>query len=555
MCKWFHAKTSRNGNLILFIMQDYNQPNSRSCSLPRNPPQETVDTTDEGLSLTSAEELFPDLNPCDSKFDSISLTHLSNTFTPINGYQPSSFQLDTDSLTNDEQTQDHSLGNSTSNCQPQGSKRNVVAYEESRDTKRPKHSVALALLATPSYSPFQTLRVTKARSVSNSVAFPKLEEETVNGRANCHSQAADSQYPQGWTVVNPLTPYPTRGQEESKEQLNIDSVAELAVKSNARCTPILPVSSSNAVSSTSIEDEYPLDDDLMEEDMTCLLDAAAENVRETHIPPSSVTQAWDHDSRSAVEYDPTLQYSSPFSSSEKPKDSQPASMTGGIDEIEEDLLDDDVDWNTVYAITSTIPKVSSSVGPEDVVHSQPLGQNTNIEKPIEKNHWGQKATPLRPFIRPPFPEKTRDRSTVPGLSSDTVLRTCFRIGEMVNQAAHCLCHRQDAVFELFARVNYSNRESLQRRQHFQFIDLFKDQRPYPAGVLTNWRVGSQLDRQSSAFLNVSAEPRICRCICKPIRDPKAAIGLSLVVLAIRESDWTQVEWTKQVVCGGPDAAT
>ncbi|XDG05743.1 hypothetical protein ABKA04_005358 [Annulohypoxylon sp. FPYF3050] len=534
-------------------MQDSNQLNSRSCSLPRNPPQETGDATDEGLSLTSAEELFPDFDPCDSKFDSIPLTHLSNNFTPINGYQSSLFQVDTNSLNTGEQTQDRSLASSTSNCQPQGSKRNVVTYEESRDTKRLKHSVPL--LATPSSSPFQTLRVTKARSVRNGIAFPKLEEETVNGHDNSHGHAADSQFPQGWTVVNPLTPYPTRGQQESEEQLNNDSTAELAVKPDARCTPILPVSSSNAVSSTSIEDEYPLDDDLMEEDMTCLLDAAVENVRETHIPPSSVTQAWDHDSRSAAEYDPTLQYSSPFSSLEKPKDSQPASMTGGIDEIEEDLLDDDVDWNTVYAITSTIPKISSAAGPEDAVHSQLLGQNINIEKPIEKNDWSQKATPLRPFVRPPFPEKTRDRSTVPGLSSDTVLRTCFRIGEMVNQAAHCLCHRQDAVFELFARVNYSNRESLQRRQHFQFIDLFKDQRPYPAGVLTNWRVGSQLDRQSSAFLNVSSEPRICRCICKPIRDSKAAIGLSLVVLAIRESDWTQVEWAKQVVCGGPDAAT
>ncbi|KAI1095605.1 hypothetical protein F5B19DRAFT_440238 [Rostrohypoxylon terebratum] len=481
----------------------------------------------------------------------------SNAFTPINGQQSSLSQPAANSPTTDEQMQNRSSGSSTSKCQAQSSKRNAVSYEvsheESRDTKRPKHSVPL--LATPSSSPFQTLRVTKARSASNNFAFHKLEAETVNDRVSSHGQATDSRFRQGWNVAGPLTPHPTREHQESGDQLNHNSVAESAIKTDVICAPILTVSSSNAVDSTDIKDEYPLDDDLMEEDMTCLLDTVVENVRETHIPPSSVTQAWDHDSRSAVEYDPTLQYSSPFSSLEKAKDSQSASMIREIHEADENLLDDDVDWNAVYAITSTIPKISSAAGPEDALHSRPLGQNTNIEKPIEHNHGGQKATPLRPFVRPSFPEKIRDRPTVPGLSSDTVLRTCFRIGEMVNQAAHCLCHRQDAVFELFARVNYSNRENLQRRQHFQFMDLFKDQRPYPAGVLTNWRIGSQLDRQSSAFLSASAEPRICRCICKPIRDPKAAIGLILAILAIRETDWAQVEWAKHMVCGGPNAAT
>ncbi|KAI2468360.1 hypothetical protein F4781DRAFT_398550 [Annulohypoxylon bovei var. microspora] len=490
-------------------MQDYNQPSSRSCSPPKQPPQEIVETVDTS-------------------------TH-SGIISSIDG-----------------QTHDLSSKSPSLNCQAQGSKRTGTTYEESRDAKRSKRQPSL--LTTPSSNPFQTLRVTKARITGNNVCLFKPAEDTYRDYGESRGQVADFQYPLGWTIAEPLTPYPTRGWQESRDQVNSNSIVELANDSDAIDDPLLPVSSSNAVASIDLRDEYPLDDDLMEEDITCLLDTAVDNVQETHIPPSSVTKAWDHDSRSAVEYDSTLQYSSPFSSSENQKGSQSVSVTGGLGNGEEDLLDDDVDWNTVYTMTSTIPKDSSAVGPQDIVRPPPTDQSTYMEKPIENNHRVEETIPLKPFVRTRFPEKIRDRSIVSGLSSDTVLRTCFRIGEMVNQAANCLGHRQEVIFELFARVNYSNRESLQRRQHFQFIDLFKDQRPYPAGVLTNWRVGSQLDRQSSAFLNLSTEPRICRCICKPIKDSKTTVGVSLVVLAIRESDWMQIKWAKQIVCGGPDDA-
>ncbi|KAI0888007.1 uncharacterized protein GGS22DRAFT_154797 [Annulohypoxylon maeteangense] len=536
-------------------MQDYNQPNSRSCSHPKNPPQETVDTEDESLVLASQGELIQKFDSCDGEFDPIPLAHPSNMFTPINDGESSLFETTTDSSMHsdlvfavDEQTHIRSSESSTSKRQTHGSKHGLMTHEETRDAKRSRRQ--LPLLATPSSSPFQTLRVTKARRVGNNVSLFKPAEETVIDHDDCHDLVTDSQFPQGWTVVDPLTPFPTRRQQGVKGRLNNKSVADSANNSDVMGNHRLTVSSSNIGGCTDFRDEYPLDDGLVEEDMTCLLDTALGNVQETHIPPSSVTQAWDRDSRSAVEYDPTLQHSSPFSSSERAKGSQPMSVTGGLHNGEEDLLDDDVDWNTVYAITNTIPKDLSDVGPQDAVRPSPPGKTTHMEKPIEKTLRINERMPMKPFVRPAFPEKIRDRSTVSGLSSDIVLRTCFRIGEMVNQAAHCLGHRQEAVFELYARVNYSNRESLQRRQHFQFIDLFKDQLPYPAGVLTNWRVGSQLDRLSSAFLNVSAEPKICRCVCKPIRDPKTAIGLSLVVLAIGESDWTQIEWAKQIVCGG-----
>ncbi|KAI0120496.1 hypothetical protein F4776DRAFT_632811 [Hypoxylon sp. NC0597] len=510
------------------------------------------------------------------------------------------------------------LENSRLDVESQGLKRSQITYDEDSNAKRPKYQWSLP--ATPSSSPFQTLRVTKSRNISSRNSLSKIEEVTPGDHDVLKDEIAGSQRPLGRTPMGQLTPHPTsRGQKYEDEPnhspvvesanglyeisspffaddissvpitfpdtpVTIDSrnkshanlaattVAELPTNSkyltvsnngklcqNASDADELakePVESINLSSSVNInlEDEYPLDDDLMEEDIACLLDTAMNNVRETHIPPSSVTLAWDHDSRSAAEYDPTLQYSSPLSLG-KTGVSQSVSVPEKLNDRQDDLLDEEVDWNAIYAMVSIAPKNPSSTGHQGMVRPS-LGDGiAYIEKPIAHNpSIRDDTTPLKPFVRPPFPAKVRDRSIIPGVSSDTMLRTCFRIGEMINQAAHCLNHRQEVVFELFARVTYSSRESLQRRQHFQFIDLFKDQRPYPAGILSDWRVGSQLDRQSSTFLGTSSEPRMCRCVCRPMRDPKITIGFNLMVLAIREIDWMQIRWTKKIVCGGSDDA-
>ncbi|KAL7622238.1 hypothetical protein AAE478_007741 [Parahypoxylon ruwenzoriense] len=312
----------------------------------------------------------------------------------------------------------------------------------------------------------------------------------------------------------------------------------------------------NADTTIDFDDDYPLDDGLMEEDMACLLHRGLGHTQETRIPPSSVTIDWGHDSRSALEYDPTLKYSSPLSSSEKAsrvqKGPQLVDVAGGPGDVQEDLLDEDVDWNVVYAMTDVIPGDPSLAGLRETARPSPSVRITCAGAPSETDRDIEGVAPLGPFPRPPFPEKVGDLSTVIGLSSNTVLRTCFRIGEMINQSVRCLSHQQEVVFELFARVTYSNRENLERKQHFQFVDLFKDQQPYPAGILVGWRVGSQDDRQSSAFLNIKAKPKLCRCVCRPRREPKAATGLIFAILAIREVGWAQVRRAKKILCGDSD---
>lgn len=322
-----------------------------------------------------------------------------------------------------------------------------------------------------------------------------------------------------------------------------------------------PLEVVRAIYDTSADDEgsdssdaYPLDDGIVDDDIVELLAGPSGFVQETHIPPSSM-QGWDHESRSAAEYDPCLKCSPPDPQEtdiDAPEIGQ-VPATRQPDESE-DLLDEDVDWNAVLANANAIqkdPSVNSYIESR-IVNCLDTGMCEGT--PAVVGAVGEVVS-FPAFIRPPFPEKVRDRPLVAGMSSDTLLRTCFRIGVMISQTVHCFNHQQNVLFELYARVTYSSRETLVRKQHFQFVDLCKDQQPYPAATLTNWRIGSQLDEDSSAFLDTSVGPRLCRCMCKPMKDPKAAIGWTYSVLKIKEIDWGQIYLAKKITCNDLDELT
>ncbi|KAI8955397.1 hypothetical protein F4801DRAFT_529165 [Xylaria longipes] len=295
-------------------------------------------------------------------------------------------------------------------------------------------------------------------------------------------------------------------------------------------------------------DAYPLDGDIADDDIIQLLTDTPGSVEENHIPPSSV-QGWDHESRSATEYDPNLKYSPPdLEETETNAAKLEPVLSNRQTEASEDLLDEDVDWNTVLVNMDTIQK-DLSVNPHPNLEIPKRG-NTGMcaKKPGDFDSHPNELWPVTAFVRPPFPQKVRDRPSVPGMSSDTLLRTCFRIGMMISQTTYCFNHMQDVVFELYARVTYSSRERLARKQHFQFVDLYKDQQPYPAATLANWRMDSQLDKDSSVFLDTSGGPRLCWCMCKPMKDSKAAVGWTYTVLNIREIDREQLHWAKRIIC-------
>ncbi|CAJ2505346.1 Uu.00g127400.m01.CDS01 [Anthostomella pinea] len=468
----------------------------------------------------------------------------------------------------------------------------------------------MRLPATPTLSPFQTLRVTKLSSAVERFAPAKLPDNSHGPSPQKHQgQLRESQHILPPTTIQQLTPYPTKEQhgsyghskaersevigstegvdsyhmeeqlprfgadqgahesvsveesrsfdyDHSSDQERFESLLGLIIPDtdlpveHAHCDGGLvkrAVEVGSPVGASAQDDEYFLDDDLADEDIASLLETAQKSVQEQHIPPSSVAQAWDHDSRSAVEYDSNLQYSSPQPwgkcDGNSTQSSAAAANQRGASTQEEDLLDENVDWHAVFTVISSLPKDPSLVaaremGAQTAPRATYAANTMELPFPPENSKFRASCT------RTSGLEKVHNRSAVREMSPNTVVRTCFRIGMMFNQTVR-FGDQQDMLFELFARVTYSNRETLARKQHFQFVDLFKDQQPYPAGILSDWHINSQLDRHSSAFLDTSRGPRLCWCLCKPMRDPKAAIGWTYTVLSIEETNWEQIERSKK----------
>lgn len=266
-----------------------------------------------------------------------------------------------------------------------------------------------------------------------------------------------------------------------------------------------------------VEDAYSFDDS-DEEEMIQLLENT--DVSPSRIPPSSVIQKLDHDSRSATSFDSELQFSSPGKSNYETTEAAFA---------EPDLLDEEVDWDLVAAYaTKATSSLKANPVPSDA--RTPNKQSSQV-----------------PIVRPPFPVKVKDRSVVVGFSSKTMMRTCFRIGELLNTSAKCAREKQDVFLELFARVIYSSRENAARVQHFQLRDLFTDRQPFLSGVFKDWKSGGPVDQQSSVFLGPRGKDKLCRCLCKLIDDKKAVIGRSAMILSIRETTWDEVQWALRVV--------
>lgn len=150
-----------------------------------------------------------------------------------------------------------------------------------------------------------------------------------------------------------------------------------------------------------------------------------------------------------------------------------------------------------------------------------------------------------PLVRPPFPVQVRDRSPIIGLSSKSLLRTCFRVGEALNVGRQAVRNGKPTIIELYARVASSWREPDSVKQHFVFSDLFHDHPPFMNGVYELWKGVELWDYESGRFLNPSEQQRMCRCIGKTKRDGKK---WKFVMLNIWEATWDDVDYAKGIIC-------
>ncbi|KAL5118615.1 hypothetical protein ACEQ8H_003466 [Pleosporales sp. CAS-2024a] len=151
------------------------------------------------------------------------------------------------------------------------------------------------------------------------------------------------------------------------------------------------------------------------------------------------------------------------------------------------------------------------------------------------------AEAREPIVRCPFPVAVRECSPIIGLSANTLLRTCFRIGEVINQAHQSDKLGQGVVFELYARIFESERDKT--GQHFTFCDLFHIKPPYVKGTYEAalWKPVRLFDYDGKRLLQ---QGRMCRCMGTMKRDGRDWI---MRVLNIWEATWEDIKWVEGVV--------
>lgn len=147
----------------------------------------------------------------------------------------------------------------------------------------------------------------------------------------------------------------------------------------------------------------------------------------------------------------------------------------------------------------------------------------------------------KPIVRPPFPESVRDRSPIIGLSSNSLLRTCFRIGEVINQSCQASKSGKRIMIEMYARILASERTGTE--QQFTFCDLFHARPPYIKGAYSAaiWKSVPLFEYDCSRLLQ---QGRICRCIGTMKREGKV---WTMTVLNIWEATWEDIEWVEAIV--------
>jgi hypothetical protein len=206
-------------------------------------------------------------------------------------------------------------------------------------------------------------------------------------------------------------------------------------------------------------------------------------------------------------------------------------------------LDEAVDWPSTHE-EGHYQSGTAALYPSGAIH--PPERLALTISPVESDEYA----PLKPFARPGFPSKVSDRSPISGVSSNIVLRTCFRIGEALREGALCERLGQDAVIELFARVTLSSKDATSFKLHFHFADLFHGRPPFIHGTLENAKISGLQETESRILLDVDSHVPMVRCLGRLKRVIAGPPGWMLHIINIRATDWEEVRWTRKVAGAG-----
>ena len=203
-------------------------------------------------------------------------------------------------------------------------------------------------------------------------------------------------------------------------------------------------------------------------------------------------------------------------------------------------------WNAAAALpTPPAATLASASGSESTQHTSVVYLSSS---PSQHPPHSPSDGRLEPFVRAPFPKRVRDRSPIVDVTSNGVLRTCFRVGEALNAASQAFRTGTDVIIELFARVTASTREREGYKQHFDFADLFHSERPpFLSGTYELWKDGGRWEEDSRRFLDESGNGKLCRAVGRLRRDRDTKTW-KMAVLSVWEATWDDVAWVKGVVC-------
>lgn len=126
------------------------------------------------------------------------------------------------------------------------------------------------------------------------------------------------------------------------------------------------------------------------------------------------------------------------------------------------------------------------------------------------------------------------------MTANTVLRTCFRIGEAIYSGNRSLGPGHQVVLELYARVKSSWREDGTVKQHFVFQDLYHDKPPFMDSVHETWKGVTVWDQECARFIGPEAVGSMCRVVGDVRR--KSGSKMEIVVKSIRKTTWAEVEY-------------
>ncbi|KAN0119964.1 hypothetical protein V8E51_002172 [Hyaloscypha variabilis] len=362
----------------------------------------------------------------------------------------------------------------------------------------------------------------------------------------------------------------------AREAFLFPNLVQLAPKTNNPKQVIENDQTSQHVLTSQPEDDYPMDAE--DEEMFRMPNLITTGVIEKFQAPASLHYAFGDNLGPREVYDSSLQFSPPKArhtvTSPQKVHTDKTSTAGSPtrrSETEPMQLEEGEDWS--FLRPNTADNVQAQVAPASSVPMQDIvegAENFECLSSQARSHppdsaypsvsttqrdtmWvlddSHEYKPLQPFARPEFPTLIRDRSPITGVSAQTFLRVCFRIGEMFREGARCEALKQDAVIELFARVTFSSREPGTTKQHFQFADLWHDRPPFPNGILINYKMSGLVESESKAFLGAD-EGTLARCLGRLKRDSKSATGWMLHILNIRLTDWEEIRWTKRIVSAG-----